>query len=424
MAHFVNDGLSGVLPLTYQPLVTLYGVSVQIISILTFLQNAFSIVASPLIGRRSDETGSYSRMIALGLIVLAVGVAGYAVSELFSTGTDLITLLVLSTVLVGVGGSFYHPLGGTVLRAQWGVGELGRAMGINGSAGSIGRIVMPLAATILITEFLLPSVSLLAGLSLGGVLISLIILRNLRFANHRSEAQKSLLPDWKLTRRLLPLTIVSFSRGLFTGVLPFIPLYLSTIDNFSPFVTGLLYSATLGVGIVSQLLFGFMQDRFGPKFSLAFSNLGGVVVLFIFAITSNPIIAIPSLVLFGLFSYSAFPLLLGLVYTMTEFDEMTSAGSIVWGIGMTGGSAITPLLIGALALPMFFGTLEAGFLCAAAIGILSIALMPYVQGAKRGPKGAFGLGLLMTELPCIERAKAFANENQRLREHRARVGKR
>lgn len=106
------------------------------------------------------------------------------------------------------------------------------------------------------------------------------------------------------------------------------------------------------------------------------------MVLSVFAASSDPMIVYTTVLLFGLFSYSAFPLLLGLVHNVTSFDEMTSAGSIVWGIGNNGGAAVAPLVIGALALPSVFGTLTAGFLAAAAIGILSVVLIPFVQAAR------------------------------------------
>ena len=385
MAHFINDGLTGVLPLAYPVYVVSYGLSLQIVSIFTFFQNGLSIVVSPLVGRRADVKGNFSGMLVLGLLIFAVGAAGYAVSGDFVGGGTLVAVLLVFTVMVGVGSSFYHPLGATVLRAKWRESELGRALGLNGSAGSVGRIVLPFAAALLITDYALPSVSVLAGLSAVGALAIFIVLRNVKFAVNPQtnvSVRGSLLPDLGLLRRMVPLTVVSFSRGLFTGVVPFIPLYLTQVDHLSDLAAGFLYSGTLGVGIVSTILFGFMQDRLGPRISLAISNLGGVVVLFIFAASSDPLVVDGAVLIFGLFSYSAFPLLLGMVHTMTDFEEMTSAGSIVWGIGNNGGAAVAPLVIGALALPSAFGTLTAGFLAAAAIGILSVILIPFVHAAR------------------------------------------
>jgi MFS family permease len=355
---------------------------VPTISILTSLQYAFSIVVSPLIGNKSDSSGKFAFFLTLGLILFAVGTAGYAISGLFLQGFGLALLLVPFTILIGIGGSFYHPLGATVLSEKWKTTDLGRAMGINGSAGSIGRVVLPVAAAVMITSLSLPSVGILATMSLAGALASYILLRNVKFRSTSSpngvseKLRDSLAPDWKLMRRLLPLTIVSFSRGLFSGVLPLVPLYLVKVDNFTDLQAGLVFSLSLAAGIASQLMFGYLEDHLGHKLALGLSNLGGVIVLFGFVFSQSTILTETMLVLFGLFSYSAFPLLLGLVHRLVPESEMTSAGAIVWGIGNTSGAAVAPLLIGVLALPWVFGSLVPGFLAAATIGIVSIALMP------------------------------------------------
>ena len=83
------------------------------------------------------------------------------------------------------------------------------------------------------------------------------------------------------------------------------------------------------------------------------------------------------MVIFGLFSYSAFPLLLGVVHDRTKLEEMTSGGAIVWGIGNSSGSAAAPLLVGFFAL-FFSGSPIVGFLASAIIGIISIVVMPLV----------------------------------------------
>ncbi|HXY56488.1 MAG TPA: MFS transporter, partial [Nitrososphaerales archaeon] len=364
LGHFINDGLTGVLPLMYPVFVASYGLSLQTISVLAFLQSAFSIFVSPLVGRISDARGNFGTMIALGLVLFAVGTGGYAVSALFSGGTVLLILLLVFTFMIGVGSSFYHPLGATVLRAKWRAQDLGGALGINGSAGSVGRIAMPVAAAVLIAGVSLASTGVLAILSIAGALAILGILARMKFTATRVEASgnfiRSMLPPRRLASKLSSLTVVSFSRGLFTGVLPFIPLYLTQVDNYSTLQAGFLYSATLGMGIPSTIIFGFLQDRIGAKSSITISNMGGLISLFGFALGQNPGVVEAALLLFGFFSYSAFSLLLGMVHDLTQYGEMTSGGALVWGVGNTGGSAVAPLLVGLLALPSFFGSLTAG----------------------------------------------------------------
>lgn len=381
----MNDGLNGVIPLMYPVYNAMYGISIQTVSIITALQSVFSIVVSPLVGRKSDASGSFAGIMSLGLLMLAFGTAGCALSILFVGGFGLEIVLILLSIFIGVGSSFYHPIGAAVLSEKWDSSKLGRVMGINGSIGSIGRVVLPFVAAILIAYAALPSLAILAVLAALGALASFVLLRGVKFERHQLVGSdeggiwRSILPNRRLTRHLLPLTVVSFSRGLCTGVFPLIPFYLIKVDHFSGLESGVVYSAALGAGIASQIIFGFMQERFGNRFALGFSNSGAVVLLLAFIFSPSPTFTDVSLVLFGVFSYSAFPLLLGMVHQMSHMfpGEMTSAGSIVWGIGNSSGGAAAPLLIGTLALPGVFGSLTPGFIGAALVGMLAVILMPF-----------------------------------------------
>jgi MFS transporter, FSR family, fosmidomycin resistance protein len=384
LAHFINDGLQAMIPLMY-PVFVLYGISLLTVSIIIAVQNVFAILASPLVGTRSDVSGNYAGLLTLGLGMLAVGTVGYAVSVQFATGFWLTLILLPLTVLIGVGSAFYHPLGATVLRAKWKTETLGNAMGMNGSVGSIGRVALPFVTTVMLGFLALPFVGIIGAICLAGAFVVLFMLRGVKFRDARTQVdvrgRTSLLPERELATRLFPLTVVSFSRGLFTGVFPLIPLYLQQVDNFDKFTAGILFSLSLGAGIISQLLFGYLQTRLGARKALTISNLGGVVVLFVFALNSASSVVMASLLVFGLFSYSAFPLLLGAVQDLTDLYEMTSGSAIVWGIGNSSGSAAAPLLVGALAV-FYSGSPVPGFLASAALGIPSVALMPFIRQSR------------------------------------------
>lgn len=384
LAHFINDGLQAMTPLMY-PVFVLYGISLLTISIIIAIQNVFSILASPLLGTWSDVSGNYAGLLFLGLGLLSVGTVGYAVSVQFTTGFWLTLVLLPLTVLLGVGSAFYHPLGATVLRAKWKAETLGNAMGINGSMGSVGRVALPLVTTVMLGFLALPFVGIIGVLCLAAAFVVLFILRSVKFRDAQLQGdihrRISLLPERELATRLYPLTVVSFSRGLFTGVFPLIPLYLQQVDNIDKFTAGILFSLSLGAGIISQLIFGYLQTRLGARKALTISNFGGVIVLFVFALNSASSVVIASLLVFGLFSYSAFPLLLGAVQDLTDMGEMTSGSAIVWGIGNSSGSAAAPLLVGALAV-FYSGSLVPGFLASAALGIPSVALMPFIRQSR------------------------------------------
>ncbi len=110
-----------------------------IIGVLVGLENAFSVLASPLVGRIADRTKRYGALLSLGMILLGIGVGGFALSVLFASGGLLFLLLIPFSIIEGVGSAFYHPLGGSVLSEMWPAKSVGRAMGINGSFGSAGR---------------------------------------------------------------------------------------------------------------------------------------------------------------------------------------------------------------------------------------------------------------------------------------------
>lgn len=67
---------------------------------------------------------------------MGVGIAGYALANLFASGTELFFFLMPFSIIDGIGSSFYHPLDGSVLSQTWPAHSIGRAMGINGSTSS------------------------------------------------------------------------------------------------------------------------------------------------------------------------------------------------------------------------------------------------------------------------------------------------
>src|SRR2546428_2932330 len=115
IVHFLNDGMNGVIPLMYPVYNALYSISLQSISVFTALQNVMSIVVSPYVGNKADSSRNFGWMMMLGVLLLSFGAAGYAVSVLFLGGSPLVIVLVLLSIVIGVGSSFYHPIGAAVL---------------------------------------------------------------------------------------------------------------------------------------------------------------------------------------------------------------------------------------------------------------------------------------------------------------------
>jgi FSR family fosmidomycin resistance protein-like MFS transporter len=398
LAHFVNDGnvyvfitLYPILfPLPYYSLGSTKLSALFLIGILTALQNIFSVAASPLIGRIADRTRRYRGLLSLGLFLMGIGIAGYALSIRFAQGFYLFLLLVPFSIIAGIGGAFYHPLGGSVLSETWPFRTLGRAMGMNGAFGSIGRAIYPLFVVALVAFFTVPAVLALAvlGFIIGFFIIA--IMKQMNFTQSRqlgnddtkgleegNNVRKNAIPFSVIFRRIFALTIVSFMRGVFAfGIVTFVLEYLERVGHLSyGLELGLAFTLILALPIAGQPFFGMFADRFGRRLALGISTLGsGVAILFLLD-TSYLYLEIVLLALFGFFVFTQFPLVIPLATSAVPREASTLSNSIVWGIGNGGGNALGPFLVGLLAAPALLGSLNGAFLLVTIISLGSIPLL-------------------------------------------------
>jgi FSR family fosmidomycin resistance protein-like MFS transporter len=404
LAHFANDGNGYVLITLYPILFPLayytFGggsklSSLLIIGILAALVNSFSVAASPLVGRIADKTRRYDALIALGLFLMGVGIAGYALAVLFASGALLFFVLIPFTIVAGVGSAFYHPLGGSALSEIWPRESIGRALGINGSSGSTGRALYPILVATLVAYLTTPSVIVLAVLSF---VISLFVLTSLKKINIGVPRQKgkveekvkmkpvSTSPPISLAvvfKSTLALTIGAFMRGIFSvGVVSFVPVYLERVSGISYGIgLGLAFSLILALPVPAQFVFGSIADRFGRRLALGITTVGSAGSILLLLLTQNAFIQIALFSLFAFFAFTQFPLLMPLARNAVPKEAATMSNSIVWGIGNSGGGAFGPFLVGLLAAPSFLGSLNGAFAIIALICLLSVATMPFIRSA-------------------------------------------
>ncbi|MHB1433929.1 MAG: MFS transporter, partial [Streptosporangiaceae bacterium] len=149
-----------------------------------------------------------------------------------------------------------------------------------------------------------------------------------------------------LSRSVIALTSIAFFRSLaFIGIVAWIPIYLTT-QRHAGISTGLgiAVTAMYAGGIIGQPLFGLLADRFDKRIVLAADSLGSALGIFWFLTTSgHGATALLALAVFGLFTFSGFPLLMSLVADYVPKSASTTGNALVWGIGSTGGQALGPL---------------------------------------------------------------------------------
>ena len=372
LGHFVNDGSGFFIPVIVAIFAALDGLSVLEVSLLLFLSPFSTMIFSIYAGRWADRSGAPGRLMALGIGCLGFGLVGFYLVAAYTSGIELFTLALVCDLVMGFGGAFYHPLGASILQNVFGRGREGRALGVNGAMGSVGRAIYPPIFLVAVAPFLTEA----GGFALFGAVgigAALLIWAGLGRARQRSDKNGDARVSVKsaFTKPMVLLLVVSFVRSasLF-GIAQYAPTFLSN-------QRGLGLGSLLGVaifffyasGIVGQPLFGFLTDRLDHRVVLAISTIGAAGSVFGYVGTGGNL-SIIWLSMFGFFAYSGFPLLMALASDYSAQGASALGNSVVWGLGSSGGTALGPFLVYALAFNDY-GRLGASFDVMAGLAVIS-----------------------------------------------------
>jgi len=147
---------------------------------------------------------------------------------------------------------------------------------------------------------------------------------------------------------------------------------------------GEVMTGILATAIVGQPLLGYLSDVAGRRLLQGISTAGAVVFFLLFIYLHN----IWFLPLFGFFTYSNFPLTLSLTSDLVPRNSTGLANAMVWGLGVTGGGALGPLIVGILSDHM--GLLQA-LLIVSVFGLISALMTPLIpRPPKRSKVPLFG----------------------------------
>ncbi|MGC8564902.1 MAG: MFS transporter [Thermoplasmata archaeon] len=357
LGHFINDGVFFLFPVLTTLLSVQKSFSPWIIGILFAIYYGSSAVFTTFISVRADKTKRYGEGIAIGIALLSLGLIIFMVSLLIPPSTFLITLVVLSTIVLGVGTGYYHPLGAAVLQNVVTRNKVGKALGINGGLGSIGRAIYP--AIFFGIAVLFTYSASLGFLSALGFLAALMIYFELKnivkidIKQKKENMGKSIKNA--ITKGILILSILTFARALATqGIVSWIPFYLT-------YTRGMGLSLSLGttmtiiytIAIIGQPLFGILADKFDRRYLLILSTIGSGLAVIGYVLTGG-YISLLLLMIFAFFNFTGFPILMALTKDYVQSTSSLS-NSLVWGIANTGGMVIGPLVVGSFLLNSYSG---------------------------------------------------------------------
>ena len=293
LAHFINDGSLYVFITLYPKLLPS---QFLLIGILGGLQNLFSVIASPFIGRRADRDENYGKLMSLGLALMGMGIVGYSTSVIFAQGLDRFLVLIPFALIAGIGSSFYHPLGASTLHEKMDRQSIGRAMGINGAIGSLGRAVYPLFVVTLVLYLTVPSVALLSLATFAAASVISSVFHGMQVARESRDSQsassdkpQSVVPIKKLLPPILGLTLIAFAKGMFSiGIVYFMPSYLTNVLHVGyNLELGAMLSIMLVMAVLGQPLFGALSDKLGRRLTLGISVAGAALSMLLFLGTTD-----------------------------------------------------------------------------------------------------------------------------------------
>jgi len=371
VGHFVNDGSTFFVPLIVDLLSALKGVTPLEVSVLLFLFPFSSTVASVLVGRLADKTGKPAMLMAFGIGTMGLGLIGFSLTVRYSGGLELFAFALLCDFVMGVGSSFYHPLGGSILQTAFGHRTAGRALGLNGAAGSVGRALYPSLFFVAAAVFNPPgSLGFFGMVGLGS---ALLIWSGIGRAEADRPAGSAEGPSVRrsLTKPMVALLGVSFIRSVaLFGITFYIPIFLTTQRNLGiSSLLGLSLTAFYASAILGQPFFGLLTERYDHRLVLAISSLGAAASI-VGYVNSGGIEGIALLSLFGFFTYTGFPLLMCLAADYAAENASALGNSLFWGLGATGGNSVGPLLVYSMALDDY-NRLGASFEIMAALAVAS-----------------------------------------------------
>ncbi|MBX3578861.1 MAG: MFS transporter [Rhizobiaceae bacterium] len=303
VCHMINDIMQSLLAAIYPLLKDGFQLDFWQIGLLTF---AFQVTASflqPVIGIYTDRRPlPYSLPVGMASSLTGLFVLAFAPSY---------TLLVIGSMLIGLGSAIFHPESSRVARLASG-GRYGLAQSVFQIGGNFGQALGPLLAAFIVVPFGQSSVSWFTVLAAVGIVL-LIRVGRWYGAHIRERAQRKAtgpaaraLPTRTIVLALTVLMILTFSKNVYVAsIQSYYTFYV--IEEFGVTVQQsqvmlFLFLAASAAGLILGGLFG---DRFGPKVVIWFSILG--VLPFTLALPyANLAFANVLVILIGLIMSSAF----------------------------------------------------------------------------------------------------------------------
>ena len=258
IAHFSND-VSTILPPAVLPILKEefnlnYAAAGAVITSFVLLMMAFQAVTGYVADRKNRIT-----LLCLGLTTLGVG------TILVAFSTNYFQLLAFAC-LAGIGGSFFHPIGYSLLSDTFESENRGKALGLGSASGDIAIPVAFASLGVLVLFFKWRTIFMFWGLIAIFVAAMLpLIISEPKKKESRSNATDNSNSTAKTLRALIPVIIVmGLTAACFRIASTFTTTYLKTL-GLGIESANFIFALMMCVGAVGSLVGGTLIEKLGEK---------------------------------------------------------------------------------------------------------------------------------------------------------------
>ena len=267
----VNDTLQALLPSIYPVLKASFGLTFTQIGLITFSFQVTASVLQPLVGRFTDRHPKpYS--LAFGMAITLVGLA-------FLSRAGSYPMILLSSVMIGMGSAIFHPEASRVAHMAAGDNH-GLAQSVFQTGGNFGSSLGPLLAALVIVPRGQSSILWFTLLALAGVILLYRVGGWYRatlsqFRKRAAAHAQGTLPRRRVVMALSVLIALIFSKYFYlVSLTNYYTFYLIQRFGLSIRHSQILLFVFLASVATGTMIGGPLGDRFGRKYVIWASILG------------------------------------------------------------------------------------------------------------------------------------------------------
>ena len=300
IAHFANDASislpPAVLPILKEEFNLNYAAAGAVITSFVLLMMAFQAVTGYMADRRNRMT-----LLCLGLATLGAG------TILISFSINYLQLLAF-TCLAGIGGSFFHPIGYSLLSDTFESESRGKALGLGSASGDIAIPVAFASSGVLVLFFNWRMIFMFWGLVsiFVAAMLPLIIRESKKKESHFNAVGNS-NSTAKTLWTLIPVIIVmGLIAGCFRIASTFTTTYLKTF-GLGIASANFIFALMMCVGAVGAIVGGTLIEKLGEKRTVTAEMVMLGVLSLISIYTSNIYFLCFIIVIIGFFLLGVWP---------------------------------------------------------------------------------------------------------------------